>query len=356
MGTETSPLMRLHIVTAAVLAVSLAALSCIDDPPTYPSATEHQAYVRLVWELYDEKYVGFDGKDIDWDRTGEQFVELAADVDSYDELRELIISMVGQLEDRNAWFREGGDATPTWLPPGMVPNCDESVLFDLLGPWGFEWDSSAGLMWGACVIDTIPYFAIRHFNYFFTYQAFRNEFIEHLDAPGMIVDVRLADDVSLVPANQLPNLFVDQPMTVFLTQHRTGPSHDDLSPLEAHTVSPSAWTYNGPVVLLVGRQNIGPAEAFASAMSRLPHVTVIGDTTGGGGNTPGFMSQRYWSLWGSCSITAPFARVLNADSSSIEDAGIVPHIYVPATPEDFAAGSDPVLEYALEWIGAESAR
>ena len=55
-------------------------------------------------------------------------------------------------------------------------------------------------------------------------------------------------------------------------------------------------------------------------------------------------------------ITCPFARVLTADTVSIEGNGILPDIYVQTTPADFQAGYDPVLEYAIEWIAAQTAR
>ena len=89
-------------------------------------------------------------------------------------------------------------------------------------------------------------------------------------------------------------------------------------------------------------------------MERMPHVTIIGDTTGGGGNTPGYLTEQYWPVWDLWDITCPFSRVLKADSTSIEGVGIYPDIYVEATEEDFAAGEDPVLEYAIQWIGEET--
>ncbi len=91
-------------------------------------------------------------------------------------------------------------------------------------------------------------------------------------------------------------------------------------------------------------------------MGQFSHVIIIGDTTGGGGNTPGYFNQRYWPLWENFNITCPFARVFTADTVLIEENGILPDIYVQTTPSDFLAGHDPVLEYAIEWIAEETAR
>ncbi len=339
------------------IAVSLIISSCIDDPPTHPRINDYHSYLDMVWELYDQRYVAFDVKNVDWDALHDEYSQLAENVDSFDELQDLMIEMVGTLEDQNAWLYfplYPRDTIPTYLADIEV-NYVDSVMRELLEPWEFQWDSSMGVMWGHCVIDSIPYFAIRHFNYFFTFQSFRNELVNHLDAPGMIIDIRMSDDVSLVPAEQIPSVFTEQTLTAFFTQHRTGPEHDDLSALTLHDVTPRSWAYTKPIVLLVGEQNFGPAEAFTSVMGQMPHVTIIGDTTGGGGNTPGYFYQIYWPLWDHLSITCPFARVFTADTVSIEGNGILPDIYVQTTPADFLAGNDPVLEYAIEWIAEETA-
>lgn len=336
------------------LVAALSAVSCIDDPPTHPEINDYRSYLDLVWELYDQKYVGFDQKNVDWEAIHQQYSDMAAQADSTDELMEVVAAMVGELDDRNAFFAMGSSVVPTFGGQTLV-NYDDSVLMDYLEPWDFKWDSSFGVMWGSCVIDSIPYFAIRHFHYFFTFMHFRDEFVTHLDAPGMILDLRMSDDFSLVPAEQLPGLFTDQSMIGFLTQYRTGPSHDDLSQLQSHNISGRVWAFTKPVAILAGQQNYGPSEAFLSVMERLPHVTIIGDTTGGGANTPGYMDQQYWPVWDFWDITCPFARFLTADSVNIEGVGIIPDIYVQATEEDFAAGEDPVLEYAIQWIGQTTA-
>jgi hypothetical protein len=335
----------------AVIAVFLTLTSCIDDPPTHAEINDYQSYIDLVWELYDQKYVAFDEKDVDWDALHDEYSHRAENVNSYDELQDLIIEMVGKLEDKNALFNGYGQGIIPTYSPDIEVNYVDSVLMELLEPWEFQWFD---INWGICVIDTIPYLAIKHFNYFFTFQHFTYEVQEYLDAPGMIIDIRMSDDISLVPAEQIPGIFADQARTTFLTQHRTGSEHDDLSPLTIHEMTPREWAFTKPIVLLAGEQNIGAAEAFTSVMGQMPHVTIIGDTTGGGGNIPGYFNQKYWPLWENFFITCPFARVFTADTISIEGNGILPDIYVKTTPADFLAGHDPVLEYAIEWIAEET--
>ena len=339
-----------------VIAVILILSSCIDDPPTHPQINDYQSYVTLVWELFDQKYVGFDVKNIDWDAIHDEYSQLAENISSYEELQDIVIEMVGELDDHNAWLLDPSEGLIPTYTPDIEINYVDSVLMELLEPWDFQWDSSMGVvMWGNCVIDSIPYFAIRHFDALFTFMAFSGEVQNHLDAPGMIIDIRMSDDISLVPAQLIPTSFADEYRTLFFTQYRTGPAHDDLSNLSIHTVTPRVWAYTKPVIILTGEQVTGAAEAFVSAMEHMSHVTLIGDTTGGGGNIPGYFNQLYWPLWESISMTCPFARVFTADTVSIEGIGILPDIYVQTTPADFLAGHDPVLEYAIEWMAEDTA-
>jgi len=343
-------------VTATI--VSLILSSCIDDPPTHPEVNDYQSYITLVWELFDQKYVAFDVKNVDWDAVHEEYSQMAAGIGSFAELQDVIIQMIGTLEDKNAFLRIwdpslGYVIHPTCSPENEI-NYVDSVLMAYLDPWMFTWDGSE--TWGYCIIDTIPYFAIKGFDYFFTFQTFKDVILDNIDAPGIIIDIRMSDGESLVPAIQIPGIFTDQTVTAFFTQYRTGPQHDDLSPLAVHNVFSGSLDYMKPVALLTGEQNFGASEAFVSVMAQFPQVTIIGDTTGGGGNIPGYFDQMYWPLWEMDNITCPFARVLTADTVSIEGNGILPDIYVQTTPADFLAGHDPVLEYAIEWIAAQTAR
>ncbi len=342
-----------------VIAVTLILSSCIDDPPTHPEVNDYQSYVTLVWELFDQKYVGFDVKNVDWVAIHDEYNQLAENISSHDELQDLLIEMVGELDDHNAFLQDLDDPyNPSFSPtysPDIEINYDESVLMELLEPWDFQWDNPFYAMWGSCVIDSIPYFAIRHFDAFFTYVCFSDEIQTLLDAPGMIIDIRMSDDISLIPVMQISAAFADEYRTLFFTQYRTGAAHSDLSNLSRQAVIPRAWAFTKPVIVLTGEQVTGAAEAFASAMEQMPHVTLIGDTTGGGGNIPGYFDQIYWPLWEDISMTCPFARVFTADTVSIEGKGILPDIYVQTTPADFLAGHDPVLEYAIDWMSEETA-
>ena len=55
---------------------------------------------------------------------------------------------------------------------------------------------------------------------------------------------------------------------------------------------------------------------------------------------------------GSWYCTVPFTTVLTYDKHWIEGNGIYPDILVNTSEADFAAGVDPVLDYAIEMLGS----
>ena len=85
---------------------------------------------------------------------------------------------------------------------------------------------------------------------------------------------------------------------------------------------------------------------FVLAMQVMPHVTVIGDTTGGGVGNPIYRElPNGWTYRLSTKIQA------DARGRVIEATGVFPHIPVRTTVADSAAGTDRILEKAIEVLG-----
>ncbi len=82
-------------------------------------------------------------------------------------------------------------------------------------------------------------------------------------------------------------------------------------------------------------------------MNCLDNVTVIGDTTFGGG-----AFNYTLELEGGWELRAPGWSLRTMDKEPVEWFGIPPDIYVEATEEDFAQGIDPVLEYAIDLVNS----
>jgi C-terminal processing protease CtpA/Prc len=162
-------------------------------------------------------------------------------------------------------------------------------------------------------------------------------------APILILDVRMNGGGDDQVAFQVAGRFARTPTTVGYVKFRAGPLHSNFGPLMARTVSPrGAWQYTQPVLLLIGRRCASSNESFIMAMGELPNVTLVGDRTAGSTGNPGT-----FSLAGGWTYTVSRWIEYTADNQVIEDVGLAPREFVPASAGDFAQGLDPVLDRAL---------
>jgi C-terminal processing protease CtpA/Prc len=173
------------------------------------------------------------------------------------------------------------------------------------------------------------------------FESFRN-------APVLILDVRMNGGGDSQLALDVAGRFATSAVTTGYVKFRMGPLHSDFGPLIPITLSPRGpWQFTNPVLLLIGRRCLSSNEAFISAMRQLPHVTLAGDQTGGGSGNP-----ETFPLAGGWSYTVSRWIQYTADNQVIEDVGIAPDVFVPASASDFAQGRDPVLDWALTSAGA----
>ena len=99
-----------------------------------------------------------------------------------------------------------------------------------------------------------------------------------------------------------------------------------------------------PVVLLVNRGCFSSANDFAYTMKALDNVTLLGDTTGGGGGLP--MSSELPNGWVVRFSSAPS---FDADKNHVE-FGVAPDIRLDMSDVDILSGVDTYIEKAREFI------
>ncbi|MCB0662395.1 MAG: hypothetical protein KDC24_06630 [Saprospiraceae bacterium] len=103
------------------------------------------------------------------------------------------------------------------------------------------------------------------------------------------------------------------------------------------------------MVILTNRKSYSAATFFPALMSAYPHVTIMGDTTGGGGGIPYHLElPNGWNFRLSTTITK------DAQGRNIE-LGIPPDKLVSLDKEKANEGIDSVIEAALAHIKEETA-
>ncbi len=308
-----------------------------------PAATRSPgAQFDALWQDFDATYPYFVEKAVDWAAARDSFRPRALAARTEGELAGVLLEMLGLLSDRHVGLR---DPLGRWRPsyaPAVAPNYDLAVDDVYRSAWGTKSEGN----WGHGMIGAVPYLYVADWS---APLAGLDAFLEAMGSvPGMVVDVRMNPGGNGQYALDLASRFSDRTWIAGYVRYRNGPGHSDFTAPEAGTVSPGgARQFTGPVLLLVGPGSLSSTEDFVSAMRALPTVTLAGAATGGSTGNP---AHRPLDAGWSYSVSQWFFTT--PDGLVVEGHGIPVHHAVPATPADFAAGSDPVLDFAIAWAAS----
>ncbi len=338
----------LSLVAAATLSLVLSS-ACFENPATHELPGDLVAQFELLCETFDQDYTGFSTRNIDWDALCDAYIAQVEAAETSDDLMVILTEMLGELEDADIMLTTPDTLNP--LIPTYVPtieeNFDTDLILEILGEWEFAWNDTI-FGWGDCFVnDSIPYMLFQQMS--FNQSTFDAVFEEFVDSPGMIIDMRMCSYTNSGTSFFIVKRFPYKTTKVYYLQWRSGPGHDDFSEPEAvYRTQRGAWQFSDrPVAVLIGEFCSGNTEGFIQAMGAMPNVTLIGDTTLGlniGG------SVYSYSLGSGYGFKMPWRTWLDLDLEYIENSGVPPDIYVEATEADFAAGIDPIYDYAVEWI------
>lgn len=325
----------------ALFAAALALAACgSDSSPQGPPSTEAQ--FDALWADFDVTYPYFGVKGVDWTAAGATYRPRAAVARTQEDLADVLLELLGTLRDIHVSLI---DPRERWIPTytrTFVPNHDAAVWSAYAARWNVEQRGH----WGHGWIGNVPYVYVDRWSA--PLDGFDALLESYRDAPGLVVDVRSNPGGNSAYALPVLERIYDQPRVAAYTRYRSGPGHDDFGPYRPWTVSPGgAWQFTKPVLVLTGPASTSSTEAFVSAARELPHVTLAGATTGGATANPG---RRALGEGWSYMISRWYFTT--ADGLVVEEHGIPPHVEVPAAPADFAAGSDPVLDFAETWAAA----
>jgi hypothetical protein len=327
---------------APAMMVCVLALPACGGSPTAPTpAADFSAQFDSLWSTFDREYSYFDHKRIDWNGMRSIYRPRALAAADQSAFIAVIMEMLGQLHDLHVVVRDPGGRTMPTYDPQTFTNWNRAV-FDQYRARA-NWTQGQN-DWGHGVLDGVPYLVIGGWGSSSIRVAdFDAAFERYRAAPAIILDVRpnSGGDDSL--AFQVAGRFTASTINAGYTKVRNGPGHSDFTSPQTRTVNARGpWHYAGRVYLLIGRRCASSNESFIVAMSQLPNVTLVGDRTAGASANPGtFNLANGWTYTVSRWIE------YTPDNQVIEDHGITPDVSVPASAADFAAGRDPVLDWAL---------
>lgn len=307
-------------------------------PNQNPSPSE---VFEEAWAFANEEYSFFDFKGIDWDEVYNRYQPLVHDSMSEVELFDVLADMLFELRDGHVNLVANFDVSRNWnWYLGSPPNFNYDVLER------FYFNGNERFASGFTVMDfgDVGYVRYSSFSTGVNGEVFDKILTDFQEYKGLIIDVRDNGGGSTANADQLVAHIIGESQQFGFIQFKNGPGSNDFTAPEPLSISPQGDTsYTArPIMLLTNRSSYSATNYFTLMMSQIPNVTIVGDTTGGGGGYPANTElANGWNLRVSSSIST------TPDGFNVED-GIPPDIQVDMDSTLLSNGVDAILERAFE--------
>jgi carboxyl-terminal processing protease len=313
------------------------------EPPGDP-----QTSFEVLWTEVDRHYAYFLEKGVDWDAV---YAEYRPQVDATTSPRHLFDVMAAMLEvlrDGHVSLHAPGvgvTAYDGWIV-GKRENYAEDVVTSYLV--GGRKRTPGGRLTYGHLTSAVGYVHIRDFEGLGWVGDVDRALEDLRGVDGLVVDIRGNSGGSDRLSDPIAGRFADRTRLSQIAYYRDGPGHGDFGPPIEQHVSPSGeLQFTGPVVLLTNRRVFSAGESFALHLRVLPHVTVVGDTTGGGAGNP--IGRELPNGWG---VRLSRWRATTPEGFSYEGIGLPPDVPVWISEDDGKAGRDSIVEKALEILGS----
>lgn len=304
-----------------------------------------------LWTIMDRHYCFFDLKKeelgVDWDEVRERYKASISDDMSDKALFEVLCSMIGELRDGHVNLVSSYDYGRNWhwktdYPANFSKDLQNSYLGD-------DYRIAGSGYYYRIFEDNIGYFVIESFENNVSESRINVMLGSMALCNGLIIDIRDNGGGLLTAAQDLASRFTEERVLTGYSCYKNGPGHNDFSEPVKNWLEPDKYNLRWvkPVVVIVNRGCFSSANDFANCMKGLPAVTLIGDTTGGGGGLP--MSTELPNGW---SVRFSSAPTFDADMHHIE-MGVAPDMVVSMSDDDLNNGYDTLIETARNLINSK---
>lgn len=333
--------------TVNIITVLLALWICtscskmlMDDEPENTNETNFD----LLWENVDKRYSFFEFKQINWDEMREKYRPLAVQAQNQGELFQVFDDMLFELRDGHVNLTSPFNTARNWdwrlkSPPNYNKNIVERTYLGsdhrITGPFRNK-----------LLNDGILYVYYGSFSSGFNQNHLNFIFGQNPNVKAMIFDVRSNGGGSLANVTRLVERFAEVKTPAGHNIFKAGPAHNDFTSPIPQYAKPceDVDAFTGPVVVLTNRGSYSATTDFVRKMRVLPHVTIMGDTTGGGGGLP-FNGELPNGWVYRFSTTQSFDH----NGINIED-GIAPDVLVYIKPQDESDNKDTIIDKAIEYL------
>lgn len=335
--------MKKYLYSFVGFFLGITLLSCIREDV---SGNSPQANFESLWKIIDEQYCFLEYKKqeygLDWDEVHERYAKRITASMGSEALFEVLSEMVNELRDghvnlhssmASSQYREWFDAYPR--------NFSDSIQSIYLRK---DYINSSGLTY-QILENNIGYIYCESFSDGIG-DGNLNQILNRLAiCDGLILDVRNNGGGNLTTAQKLASRFTNEKVLVGYMCHKKGPGHTDFSEPKPVFLEPSDGTrWQKKVVVLTNRRSYSATNDFVNSMKLLPHVTILGDKTGGGSGLP--FSSELPNGW---SIRFSASPMFDPEMNQLE-FGIAPDRKVDMISEDMRKGKDTMIELACDLL------
>ena len=306
--------------------------------PNLESNTQAETFNEF-WTWVDQNYIYFDDKEVDWQAVKNQYEGIIDKSTSDDQLFEMMGDALRTLKDtHNRLEREEGRSATYNFRDGYEIHFDldlikNNYVTDSIGADGF-------LYW-AMLEENVGYVNLSDFN---RYKAFKSVFKEMKNkaVSKLVIDMRSngGGDSNSIP--DLLGVLVQERTSLGGFIEKNGPNHDDTTdPIFVYAEPDEDFYFHIPVVVLINRGSYSATSYFAAMIKDLDNVTLMGQTTGGGGGgNLGYQLSNGWL------VAVSVSDFIDKQGVSIEP-GVQPDVMVENTADDIQNGIDKMLEMAI---------
>ena len=305
---------------------------------------------EIFWKEFDRHYSYFDYKNVNWDSLYYVYKPMINSNINDNELLNILDDMTYHLRDAHVTiFSPMGNRSYNYHEHRLSPTSNWIDVSTVEAYCENLFNINKTIYYGKIQNKNIGYIYISHFTgEYDDYLQIDNIMKNLRDTKGIIVDVRMNYGGTDTFGKIIASRFADEKRLYRKLRYRNGSKHNDFTNWIDDYITPVNITYLNPVVVLINEYCFSSGEDFILAMKIFPHVTTMGDTTGGGSGNP--IRRELPNGW---TFRLSTWQAVDAEMNNIENKGIYPDIPKWLTKEEFDTKIDKILETAIEQIDNE---